>query len=239
MRLVAMAAGCVLSFLPMMPAHAQTQGARRATHAVFTMPDGVRMTYGLSVPHGDGPHPLVLALHPGGGRMAYYGTSFMQNIVEPALRDWNALIVAPDVPTRSWASDLADRAVMALLADVSARHDIDSTRVLVTGFSLGGHGTWFFATRHPDLFTGAIPIAGAPGDHTLDSLGTMPVHIIHSQDDEVVAYGPAAEAARQLADRSNPVELTLLHGIGHFTMGAYVEPLRAASEWIVAQWEQN
>ena len=235
--MIAMAAAFVMVLPGMLP-NISAQGAPRAARAVFTT-DVVRMTYGLSVPSGDAPYPLILALHPGGGRTAYYGTMFMQSIVEPAFRDWNPIIVAPDVPTQAWTSDVADRAVMALLEDVSARYDIDRTRVLVTGFSLGGHGTWFFATRHPDLFTGAIPMAGSPGNSTLDSLGTMPVHIIHGRDDEVVPFGPAREAAGSLADRDHPVELTAIDGVGHFTMGAYVEHLRSAAEWMVEQWERN
>ena len=237
MRVIAMAAAVVM-VLPGMLASIVGQGAPTAERAVFTA-DGVSMTYGLSVPSGDGPYPLVLALHPGGGRTPYYGAMFMQGIVEPALRDWNPIIVAPDVPTPSWATDLSDSAVMALLEDVSERYDIDPTRVLVTGFSLGGHGTWFFATRHPDVFTGAIPIAGSPLNSALDNLGTMPIHIIHGRDDEVVPFGPAREAAESLGDRGHPVELTAIDGVGHFTMGAYVEYLQAAGEWMVEQWEQN
>lgn len=237
MRVIVMAAALV-TVLPGMLPNIVAQSAPRAERAVFTT-DGVSMTYGLSVPSGDGPYPLILALHPGGGRMAYYGASFMQGIVEPAFRDWNPIIVAPDVPTQAWTTAVADRAVMALLEDVSVRYDIDRTRALVTGFSLGGHGTWFFATRHPDVFTGAIPMAGSPGNSTLGTLGTMPVHIIHGRDDEVVPFGPAQEAARSLGDRGHPVELTAIDGVGHFTMGAYVEYLRSAGEWMVEQWERN
>ena len=239
MRLIALAAAFLVGLVPGMVGPVDAQSAPRAARAVFTMEDGVTMTYGLSVPRGDPPYPLILALHPGGERIAYYGTSFMQSIVQPAFRNWNAIIVAPDVPTRRWTSDVADRAVIALLEDVSARHAIDRTRVLVTGFSLGGHGTWFFATRHSDLFTGAIPMAGSPGDSALDGLGTMPVHIIHGGNDDVVPYGPTAEAVQQLRDRGHPVEFTLLERVGHFTMGAYVEPLRSAGEWMVEQWERK
>jgi poly(3-hydroxybutyrate) depolymerase len=238
MRTIAMMVATCVMVLPGVLQSMSAQGAPEAVRAVFNA-DGVSMTYGLSVPDGDGPHPLVLALHPGGGRTPYYGAMFMEGIVEPALRDWNPIIVAPDVPTQTWASDVSDEAVMALVEDVSARYEIDRARVLVTGFSLGGHGTWFFATRHPDVFTGAIPMAGSPGTSSLDNLGTMPVHIVHSRDDDVVPFGPASEAATLLGDRDHPVELTALDGVGHFAMGAYVEHLRAAGAWMVEQWQRN
>ena len=73
---------------------------------------------------------------------------------------------------------------MALLQKVLAEYTIDRKRVLVTGFSLGGRGTWFMASHHPDLFTAAIPMAASTGDEPLERLATMPTYIIHSRADE-------------------------------------------------------
>ncbi len=211
----------------------------RVQELVFPIPEG-EMRYALSVPDGyepGNPRPLVLALHPGGGRAPYYGGAFMRQVVGPALRDWEAIIVAPDAPTRRWTSATAERAVIALLHAVMEDYAVDRDRILVTGFSLGGRGTWFMATRHADLFTGAIPIAGSPDDDALDGLGSMPVHIIHSQDDEVMPFAPTLAAAQTLEDRRHPVRLTALDGVGHFAMGSYIEPLRLAGDWMRARWD--
>lgn len=211
----------------------------RVQELVFPIAEG-EMRYALSVPDGDAPgtpRPLVLALHPGGGRAPYYGGAFMRQVVGPALRDWGAIIVAPDAPTRSWTSATAERAVVALLHAVMEDYAVDRDRILVTGFSLGGRGTWFMATRHADLFTGAIPIAGSPGNDALDGLGLMPVHIIHSRDDEVMPFAPTLAAAQTLEDRRHPVRLTTLDGIGHFAMGSYIEPLRLAGDWMRDRWD--
>ena len=242
MRLIALTAALLGISAAGLFAGEQESAGSRVSHEVFAMPDGGEMTYGISVPDdaqaADSEHrlPLILALHPGGGRTAYYGSSFMRGIVEPALSDWNAIIIAPDAPTRSWATDISETAVLALIEQVAGQYAVDRHRVLVTGFSLGGRGTWFFATRHADLFTGAIPMAGSPAQDSLDGLGSMPVHIVHSRDDEVVPFGPAAEAAAQLKESGHPVSLTELSGVGHFNMGAYIEPLRRAGDWMVEQW---
>ena len=163
----------------------------------------------------------------------------MRQIFEPALRALNAVVVAPDVPTRRWTSEVSDRGVMALLEQILATYTIDRTRILVTGFSLGGRGTWFFATRHPDFFTGAIPIAGRPGDDPLDALGDMPVHIIHSRADDVVPFGPAEEAARQLEEAGGRVAFTALDRVSHYAMGGYVRALRDAGDWMIGQWSSR
>ena len=247
MRWIVLAAALLSVSAPALSASGQSSSAARITNDVFSLPDGSEMTYGISVPDdardtgkdssSGNSVPLVLALHPGGTRTAYYGSRFMRGVVEPALRDWNALIIAPDAPTRSWATDVSEEAVLALVEQVTSRFAVDWDRVLVTGFSLGGAGTWFFATRHADLFTGAIPMAAAIRDVSLDGLGSMPVHIVHSRDDEVVPYGPAAEAAANLEARGHPVKLIELFGVGHYSMGAYVDALRQAGDWMREQWD--
>lgn len=207
----------------------------RIRSEVIDVPGHGKMRYTIALPReaGGAPRPLVLALHPGGGSR---GGPFLHRVVEPALRDWNAVIVAPDSPNRRWSEPSAEQSVLALLDDVIARHPIDRSRVLVTGFSMGGSGSWFMASRHPERFSGAIPIAGAPRENPLDRIGPMPVHVIHSRDDELVPIGPARDAARALAERGRPVEFTELAGVGHYAMGGYVDALRQAGVWMRAQW---
>ena len=236
-----LAVAALVSEAPGTQLFAQTQAAPRVTETVFKLAGGEEMLYAISLPAGyDGDsndrRPLILALHPG-GRASYYGSNFMRQIVEPALRGWGAVIVAPDVPTRSWANEDSEQAVLAFLNDVLENHAVDRARILVTGFSMGGRGTWYMATRHADLFTGAIPIAASRGDDSLDGLGAMPVYLIHSPDDEVVPYGPAEETALLLAERGHPVQMTRLTGASHNMMGDYVAPLRAAGEWMKEQWQ--
>jgi predicted peptidase len=233
----------LLTLVPPQPALAQSRSRTSMTNTVFQLPDGFQMTYGIALPadddeNPDDPRPLVLALHPGGSS-PYYGTSFMRRVVEPALRPWRAIIVAPDVPARRWSNERSEQAVLALLEDVMANHSIDPRRILVTGFSMGGRGTWFLATRHSDLFTGAIPMAASSGDDSLDGLGSMPVHLIHSPQDEVIPFGPAQETADLLRERGHPVELIRVNGVGHHDMGAYVQPLQEAAKWMWRQWESQ
>ena len=221
---------------------AQAGGRPTVEHLTFEIEGHGEMPYAVSVPAGYDPatpHPLILALHPGGKQGSYYGSLHMRQMFEPALRALNAVVVAPDVPTRRWTSDVSDRGVMALLDRILETYNIDRARILVTGFSLGGRGTWFFATRHPDFFTGAIPIAGRPGDEPLDALGDMPVQVIHSRADDVVPFGPAEEAARQLREAGGTVAFTALDRVGHFAMGGYVRSLRDAGDWMLKQWNSR
>ncbi len=207
----------------------------------LTVADVGAVTYGLASP-GDNaaarPRPLILALHPGGERMHGYGSRFMQQIVLPALGDLDAVVVAPDCPAqaKSWGDPAADRAVLAILEKVRSEYKIDSRRVLVVGFSMGGRGAWFMSSQHPDLFTGAIVMAGSTRELVQNSLGQVPTYVIHSRDDQVVPIGPAEENAKQLTALGRTIRFEALSGPGHYSMGGYVEPLRRAVRWMAERW---
>jgi predicted peptidase len=225
----------------MLLAQATTGAPARVQNKTLPSAEAGTITYGISVPanYDPGtPRPLVLALHPGGERVAYQGSAFMRQIVLPALGDLDAIVVAPDAPARSWTDPVADRAVMALLEKVLGEYAIDRKRILVTGFSMGGRGTWFMASHHADLFTAAIPIAASAAGEAIEGLATMPTYIIHSRNDQVVPFEPALQNARELEKLGRAVKFEELSGVGHYQMGGYVDALRRAVRWIAERWEK-
>lgn len=215
----------------------------RGIHELALPVPGVgQVLYGISIPNdykpGE-PRPLVVALHPGGTRMRYYGSAYMQQVVAPGVRDLEPIIVAPDCPTQGWADPAAERAVMALVQHAFDNYAIDRRRVLVTGFSLGGRGTWFMASRHADVFTAAIPMAAATGGEPIDRLATMPTYVIHSRDDQVVPFAPAERNARELQKMGRVIKFEALFDLGHFEMAGYVDALRRGARWVAERWKDS
>jgi predicted peptidase len=209
------------------------------TFTVENVPGVDSMRYGISVPddYAPGrPRPLVLALHPGGERPPFYGSLYLIRFFMPVLKELGAIVVAPDCPTRTWTDEGSDRAVMALLADVMREYAIDRKKMLVTGYSMGGRGTWFMAAQHADFFTAAIPIAGTPEGQPLETLGRLPTYVIHSSSDEVVPPGPDERAAKQLEAMNRPVKLEIVEGRGHFDTGSYLAAFTRAVRWVSSRW---
>jgi predicted peptidase len=206
----------------------------------FEPKDGPPVRYTLSIPKGyepGSPSPLVLALHYGGRVTPYYSKGFVLDLVKPGLQKLDAIIVAPDCPSPDgWANQKSDRAVTALVYHLLERYEIDRSRVLVTGYSLGGHGTWYMAAEHPDLFTAAIPMAGAPPRGTLNKIGVIPICVVHSADDRVVPIQPARDAATELEKKNTTVKLIVSRGMEHYHFGSFVEPLKRAAAWVDKQW---
>lgn len=60
----------------------------------------------------------------------------------------------------TWNTVHGERFVLSLIEIGKLHLSVDPEHVLVAGFSMGGTGSWFFAGRHADLFSGAAPFSG-------------------------------------------------------------------------------
>jgi predicted peptidase len=90
---------------------------------------------------------------------------------------------APDKPRRGWDVETLN----ALLDDLLAKHAVDPDRVYLTGLSMGGYGTWAWASSNPDRFAAVAPICGG-GQARVASrqMKNLPVWAFHGAKDAVV-----------------------------------------------------
>jgi len=180
--------------------------------------------------------PLVVALHYGGPVTPFYGKGILAGLVEPALRELGAIVVAPDCLHGNWTNPQSEAEIIALLEHLQAHYPIDARRTLLTGYSLGGAGTWYLAARNQDRFAAAIPLAGWPQPDSAAVEWKIPLYAIHGRWDEVVPFERTEQVVHQLKGKGGAVELVLLDGISHYEVERFVEPLRAAVPWIRRAW---
>jgi predicted peptidase len=203
---------------------------------------GTVLLYGVSVPAGKDvrePLPLVLVLHPTNTRGTYYyGASLMRQIFSPALNNLDAIMIAPDCPARDWTDPKAERALIALVENVITEYGVDRRRVLIAGFSMGAQGVWFMESRHTDMFTAAIVIAGSARNEPTENLGKIPTYVIHSRDDQVVPFQSAQQTVQELQKIGREVKLDALEGPRHYDMTQYVEAIRRAGQWVGEHWSK-
>ena len=56
--------------------------------------------------------------------------------------------------------DLIETDLMNMIDHVLTNYQADANRVYLTGLSYGGFGTWYIASKHPDVFAAISPIVG-------------------------------------------------------------------------------
>ena len=208
----------------------------------LTTGPGASLRYTLAVPpalSANRPCPLILALHYGGQVTPFYGKGYLTGLVLPALRDLDAIMIAPDCPGEGWTDPASERAVLALLQAIQKDYAIDRRRLIITGYSMGATGTWDFVFKHHDLFSAALPISGMPPKGIiLDDPGT-PILVIHSRDDELFPFDSVRKFIRACEDQKIPVELRAVAGLSHYRFDQFVAALREAVPWIKKSWEKE
>jgi len=206
---------------------------------VLTMEDGTALRYTLSLPPSISTKkalPLVLALHYGGTVTPYFGKDILVYLVEPALRDLGAVMASPDCPARGWNNPISERAVLALLDHLKEDYPIDKNKVVVTGYSMGAFGTWYLVSRHPHLFSAAIPISGVPREEISLEKNETPVYVIHSRDDELIPLAGVKQFIQEWKSKGLNVRLEVISGIGHYDYSGYIQALQKTVSWLKKVW---
>src|SRR5690606_16073385 len=126
-----------------------------------------------------------------------------------------------------------------LVEHVVATYNIDTRKTLLTGYSMGGAGTWYLAARHPDVFRAAIPISSRPQDAAARFEWATPTYVIHSTADELIPLQSTEAHVAALRARNAPVRLTVVEGLTHFQMAGFRPHLRAAVPWVREAWERD
>jgi len=201
--------------------------------------------------------PVILFLH-GAGERGSDGLLQTNVGLAPAIRRdparYPAIVVFPQVPTDSlWAGAPAEAAMLALKQTMTEFHG-DPDRVYLTGLSMGGHGTWYLAYRHPKLFAAIVPIcgwvpefpqfrgsvpvvppdSGPPLPALARRLGALPVWIFHGEMDQVVPVSGSQEAFAALRDAGGNVRFTEHMGLDHNSWDATYGS-RQFTDWLFAQ----
>ena len=148
------------------------------------------------------PWPLMLFLHGAGER----GKDLSKVTVHgpPKLvkenGDFPFILVSPQCPAgESWS----DEALLGLLDEVIKKHRVDTSRVYLTGLSMGGYGSWSLGLNNPERFAALVPICGGgdllpvllPGGGKQAALKKLPVWAFHGAKDSVV---PISESERMV-----------------------------------------
>ena len=236
----------------------------RATHTdhALSFDDGDDLRYARIDPRapGDGRVlPLVIGLHYGweGDMSPRHGNNFMRAFLEPVFRGQDAVLVAPNCPERTWHHPRSEAAVLALRRQLIAESAVASDHVVLAGYSLGGMGTWYLGTHHPDCFAAGIAVAAVPvlyPDDPQDSglarfeeliargvvgwreeLARFPLWVVNSRADELIPYRAVEKAVGQMRRRGGKIEFISLDDVGHYDSRHYVEALRPLAAEVLAR----
>jgi predicted peptidase len=102
----------------------------------------------------------------------------------------------------AWNTEREERYVMEIINDMKQMFNIDTNQVYLTGYSMGGYGTWSIGTAHADLFAAISPMEGALNSYTgtLANLKNTPIWIFHGAKDMAVLPDSDRKSAETLEE---------------------------------------
>lgn len=179
--------------------------------------DGSIQPYALFLPErldATRPIPLVVNLHGwdgGNGPFAFPSGSYDTEKSLVGDRGW--LMVYPFGRGNQDWRDAGEVDVREVIAEVSRRFPVDTNRVYLVGFSMGGRGVWHLAMRYPSDWAAVVPIAGGSAgsvwgvwneERLVTNLSQTPVFAIHGTRDEIVPVAGSRVLEYQLRRVSSP-----------------------------------
>jgi predicted peptidase len=186
--------------------------------------------------------PLIVFLHGSGER----GTD-PQRLTNSGLpqylqdrSDVPFVVVSPQLPLGEEWNDKG-ATVNALINAIETQYAIDPQRIYLTGFSLGGFGTWALGFNSPDRFAALVPVAGGwefgsdavPAN--ICDFASKPIWVFHGAQDETVKPAQSEVLVEALRACGSDVRYTLLPKATHAASG--VLPYRDSElyGWLLQQ----
>lgn len=197
-------------------------------------------------------YPLLVFLH-GAGEMGN-GTTDLPKVLKNAVpsliskkkfppsftsgdKHFSFIVLSPQVKNWTTPED-----VRAMIQYAIAKLRVDTTRIYVTGLSLGGNTTWSFAAKYGDMVTAVVPICAS---NTATATNTkaiasrnIPVWAFHNEDD------PAAPVQRtkdfvNMINSYNPTpraRITLWPTGGHDAWTKATNPSYRENKMNIYEW---
>ncbi len=163
--------------------------------------------YAIYVPRGKPPAGgwgMTLLLHSLSANYNQYLST--RNQSQFALRRVRSIVITPEArgPDQFYEG-LGEADVFETWADVAHRYKLNPDYADITGYSMGGFGTFDMGAQFPDLFARAQPTVGEETDDSvLASFRNLPVEMWNVYGDELVgaqSFQPTAQKLQQLGYR--------------------------------------
>ncbi len=191
-------------------------------------------------------YPLIIFLH-GSGERGNDNTETLKHIAPLFLNESNrakypCFVLVPQCPANEnwtypdWYQEPREpmSSVVSLIDSLKALPFIDSSRIYITGLSMGGYGTWYLLTRYPDIFAAAVPICGGGDILQAGKFKHVPIWNFHGARDTSVPVDRSRSMIRALKDAGGNPRYTEYKKAGHDSwINAYREP--DLLPWLFAQ----
>ncbi|MCL2741306.1 MAG: dienelactone hydrolase family protein [Oscillospiraceae bacterium] len=189
-------------------------------------------------------YPLIIFLHGAGERgedlekVTIHGIPRLIKEGSDVLSEYEFILACPQCPQEYWWDTMVDLGFLDGFVEGCMKGlRVDTSRIYLTGLSMGGYGTWALARRNPRAFAAIAPICGGTqADDGLAAIKDMPIWAFHGAKDDVVRLSGSADAVNKIygLGGGDKVRLTVYPDADHDSWSmTYSHP--RLYEWMFSQ----
>lgn len=153
----------------------------------------------------------------------------------------DAIVIAPQCPGDShWAdTDVEEEKLVQFVPEMTAKYNIDTDRMYLTGLSMGGRCTWKLALAMPDTFAAIAVVCGRTNTYEFDTIRNMPIWMFHGAQDGTVSFDNINKILPVLAENDHRYyKLTVYPHMSHDIWNT-VYARADVYDWLLAQSLSN
>lgn len=190
----------------------------------FKTSDGAEVGYLMYVPEtydaqSETKLPMMLFLHGRGesngplSLVAKWGPPKLASSKE----DFPFILVSPQCPREDyWNSTAQLDRLTELMDHITSNYAVDEKKMVLTGLSMGGYGSWALAARQPTKFSAVVPVCGGGKPEFAEKIKDIPIWAWHGDQDGAVPFKLSVDMVDQIKQAGGTkVKFTSLEGIGH------------------------
>jgi predicted peptidase len=166
-------------------------------------------------PQGHEKYPMILFLHGSGERGD--NIELVKTWGPPKIAEEKGLpfiVISPQCPNGVWWNALL-LPLRELLDQTIQNYNVDTSRIYLTGMSMGGFGTFALAQAYPEYFAAIAPVCGGGTPGMVKFIKNIPTWVFHGQDDDIVLPINSILMVDALKDAGAEVKFTLYPNVNH------------------------
>ena len=163
--------------------------------------------------------PVILFLHGAGETKG--GTKMpvevgIGPVIKKQEKTFPYLVVIPQSEKRTWQATSDDgKRALKMLEATQKEYKTDAKRVILTGLSMGGYGTWSHAAAFPDKWAAIVPVCGGGNVKDAEKIKDIPCWNFHGDKDTAVKVELSRTMIEALKKAGGKPKYTEYEGVGH------------------------
>ena len=189
--------------------------------------DGTSWDYKLSVPDvaTDQHVALVIGLVWAGQVNAH--RTYFDCLLELSFSEMNAILFAPADKYGLWSNANVEQQILEFINYARLHWPINPDQIVITGYSIGGTGSWYYAINHDSIIAASIPMASA---HPFNDKPKIPIYGICGGQDDLVNCAEMEQLVEKGTSNLSAFEVET--NLSHFDACNYSRSLTNAARWL-------